>query len=165
MAPGAPGVTGTGGAAAFAANPIHHAGAPPARGAAGPGIVGQGGTGLGDEAAGSGVIGVSGDTPIPEGIGGYGGIFTSASHAQVHIVPAGNATQGANNPPPLPSNGQAGDLFVRVVVNADNLATAELWFCSRPVPGLPANTPPANTLVIWNQVTLGASTQPPGPLG
>jgi hypothetical protein len=149
-APGAPGVTGTGGAAAFQPNIVPTV--QPARGPAGPGVVGHGGTGIGDQAAGSGVIGVSGDTPIPQGIAGYGGVFTSNTHAQVHIVPAGNAQQAKT--PPLPGNGQAGDLFVRVVAG-DGRAVAELWFCSTPVPGQPQNA-----AILWNRVAFDVSTGP-----
>jgi hypothetical protein len=145
-APAGSGVTGLGGRA----TEMPHGNRPPAGAAAGPGVVGHGGGAFGNQAAGSGIVGVSGDTPISPAIAGYGGVFTSGAQAQVHLVPAQPAAGAQQAPLPGPGQAQAGDLFVR----SHSDAHAELWFCSSPTPTTP------HAPVVWNLVQFSESRGP-----
>jgi hypothetical protein len=149
----APGVTGVGGSSAIQSREVGDLSLF-AIAAAGPGVVGQGG-GLpggqegGSGVVGSGIVGVAGDASVPRpAIGGYGGVFTSASHAQVHLVPA--ELRKGPEAPPLPSTGQAGDLFARALSDG----RAELWFCISPTENLPDGP------VVWNRVAFDLSSGP-----
>ena len=136
--PGSPGVAGTGGAGHSTEVDSVLQLAPP-----GPGVVGTGGGAAATgQQSGTGVVGVAGGVQFePTKTGGYGGVFVSSHQGQVRLVPEHGAAEADV---PLPTTGQAGDLFVRSWSDAP----AELWFCSQVVPGT-ASSPPRAT---WRRV-------------
>jgi hypothetical protein len=136
--PGSAGVAGTGGAGhSIEVDSVLQL-APP-----GPGVVGTGGGAAATgQQSGTGVVGVAGGVQFePTKTGGYGGVFVSSHQGQVRLVPEHGAAEADV---PLPTTGQAGDLFVRSWSDAP----AELWFCSQVVPGT-ASSPPRAT---WRRV-------------
>jgi hypothetical protein len=58
-------------------------------------------------------------------------LLNLAPVAQIRLVPLRKDVDPFNGLPPLPKNGQVGDLLALVVANADGVSASvcDLWFC------------------------------------
>jgi hypothetical protein len=122
------------------------------------GVLGRGGTqsdeGRAHGPGGPGVVGVPGGAALPSmddfgdtGVfgksdAGRGGVFQSATIAQLRLVPAVNPT------PSLPAIGQIGDLYVKVTTT-NHTPTVTMHLCTF------SSTP--NNAAVWAPFQLGAA--------
>jgi hypothetical protein len=100
----------------------------------------------------AGVLGLNlggGDGVVGQSPNGRGGVFSSATQAQLRLVPY-QVLVDQLGLPILPGSGEAGDLIAVTVINSDGNPVLSLWVCTQ--------GQGQNSIAVWQQVTLGVAT-------